>query len=300
MGSHLCAALHQHGDDVVALDDLSNGRAKNVPEGVRLVQRDLSEKHFAADLKGWRPDVVLHCAAQSSNALSFKNPSRDLQVNQYGALNLLEWCCEQGVPRFIFTSSMSVYGQAARLPTPEIEPCLPDSFYAVHKLASEHYVRIFAQEHGLATTVFRLYTTYGQGQNLENRDQGLISIYLSYILRGERLLVRGAKDRRRDIIHVKDVTKAIVDSIDRPATYGKIYNLGTGRWLTVSEIVSLLISLACHDPGTYPVEWGSATAGDPHATLADIQRLIADLGWRPAISAEEGLKETVASHRRGL
>ena len=90
------------------------------------------------------------------------------------------------------------------MPTSEQCEPKPDSYYAINKLTGERYIKLFSTYNNINYTIFRLYTTYGIGQNLENRDQGLLSIYISYILANEELIVKGSRDRKRDIISVND------------------------------------------------------------------------------------------------
>lgn len=298
VGGYLCRALKKKGHMVVALDNMSNGKMVNVPEGVPLIKVDLASRKLSQTLTGYKFDVVIHCAAQSSNAISFKFPHEDLEANQLGTLNLLEYCVAAKIKRFIFTSSMSAYGQPKQLPTKESYNCQPDSFYAVHKLASEHYVRIFGQIHKLNYTIFRLYTTYGHGQNLSNMEQGLLSIYLGYILKKEKLIVKGSKDRTRDIIHVNDVVRAITASLFNSKSFGKVYNLGTGKRLKIGRIIELLTTGLGYKKGQYPVVYIENTLGDPFDTLANIQEAKKDLSWKPLISAEEGIRLTVGPYQK--
>lgn len=297
VGRCLCRELHGLGYRVTAIDDLSNGKQENVPNGVDFLKLDITSDGTFKKLADYSFDSVIHCAAQSSNAISFRDPKRDLLVNQLGTLNLLNYCREKNIKRFIFTSSMSVYGQPKQLPTKEIYTPYPDSFYAVHKLGSEHYIRIFSQQFGINYTVFRLYTTYGFGQNLENLDQGLLSIYLSYIVNKKTLTVKGSKDRTRDIIHVSDVVNAIILSMENPKAYNKTYNLGTGNSLTIEKIIELLTTGMGYKSNEYPVQYESGTEGDPFDTLADIGEARRDLGWEPKISAEDGISLTLKNIR---
>lgn len=297
VGSVLSHRLMTAGHSVTVVDDLSNGKRENIPAGASFLEMDLADEAAYQQLTHFSFDAVIHCAAQSSNAVSFKNPKVDLAANQLATLNLLEFCRQQGVKRFLFTSSMSAYGKPKSFPTPETEPCCPDSFYAVHKLASEHYVRIYAQEYGLESTVFRLYTTYGYGQNLANMQQGLLSIYLGYILRDQPLVVKGSGGRARDIIHVEDVVDAIVLSLHNSTTIGKTYNLGTGESHTINALIrDLLIGLG-KDPDSYPIRWELPTQGDPPRTHASIQNIANDTGWRPKIGAKDGIRRTVEGYR---
>lgn len=297
VGSCLCKELHGLGYSVIAIDDLSNGKQENIPKGVNFLKLDITSDEAFNQLANYSLDSVIHCAAQSSNAISFRDPKRDLLTNQLGTLNLLNYCRENNIKRFIFTSSMSVYGQPTQLPTKEIYTPYPDSFYAVHKLASEHYIRIFSQQYGINYTVFRLYTTYGFGQNLENLDQGLLSIYLSYIVNKKTLTVKGSKDRTRDIIHVSDVVNAIILSLENSKAYNKTYNLGAGNSLKIEEIIELLTTGVGYKRKEYPVRYERGTAGDPFDTLADIGEARRDLDWEPKISAEEGISLTLKNIR---
>ena len=299
VGGYLCRSLLEDGHSVTAVDDLSNGKRENIPQGVEFLHLDISAGDFFDQLAPLSFDVVIHCAAQASNALSFLDPHRDFEVNQLGTLRVLELCLNKDIKRLIFTSSMSVYGQAKTLPTRETEACYPDAYYAVHKLASEHYIRIYGKQHGLDYTIFRLYTTYGHGQNLENRDQGLLSIYLSYILKKDTLIVKGSKDRTRDIVSVDDVVRAIRLSLDERKSYGKTYNLGYGHSIKIEKIVELLATGLGYNSGEYPVSYEGATAGDLFDTLADIEAAKMDLGWVPEMSPEEGIRLTVEKAKKG-
>jgi len=298
VGSYLCRELNGLGYRVTVIDDLSNGKRENISNGVDFLKLDITSDETFKKLADYSFDSVIHCAAQSSNAISFRDPKRDMLSNQLGTFNLLNYCKEKSIKRFIFTSSMSIYGQPKQLPTKETHTPYPDSFYAVHKLGSEHYIRIFSQQFGINYTVFRLYTTYGFGQNLENLDQGLLSIYLSYIVNKKTLTVKGSKDRTRDIIHVSDVVNAIILSIENPKAYNKTYNLGTGNSLTIEKIIELLTAGMGYKSNEYPVQYESGTEGDPFDTLADIGEARRDLGWEPKISAEDGISLTLKNIRR--
>lgn len=298
VGSYLCRMLHNEGYSVTAIDDLSNGRKDNIEKGIDFIKADITTDECYKKLADYSFDTVIHCAAQTSNALSFRNPKHDMLVNQLGTLKTLDFCVQKKIKRYIFTSSMSVYGQPQRLPTRETDICYPDSFYAVHKLASEYYIRIYAQQYGLNYTIFRLYTTYGHGQNLENRDQGLLSIYLSYIVKNETLIVKGSKDRTRDIVHVSDVAHAIKLSLDNNNAYGKIYNLGTGKNTKIEKIIELITNKLGYAKGEYPIRYEDSTQGDPFDTCADIRSAKKDLNWSPEIAPEKGVFLTLEGYSK--
>ena len=296
VGSNLCKKLLNDGFSVTTIDDLTNGKIENIVDGVKFIKGDLSNKPFFNELMDLPFDAIIHCAAQSSNELSFKNPKLDIQSNLISTYNLLEFCRIKKIDRFIFTSSMSVYGQACNIPSVESDLPLPDSFYSIHKLASEHYIRLYFNNNGIHYTTFRLYTTYGYGQNIDNRDQGLLSIYISYIINNDKLVVKGSPERKRDIISVYDVTDAINLSINNSKTFNKTYNLGTGKSLKIKEIIALLVNGMGYDINNYPIEYREKTSGDPFETLADIDAIMKDLDWEPKISPVEGIELAIKSY----
>jgi len=298
VGSALSLRLISEGYQVTICDDLSNGKRENIPREAEFHKLDISDSKGINSIPSYPYEIVFHVAAQASNAISWKDPIKDLMVNQLGTFNVLNFCLQRNINRIIFCSSMSAYGAPKILPTPESIEMKPDTFYAVHKLASEHYLRIFAKEHNIAYTIFRLYTTYGHGQNLDNIDQGLLSIYLSYIINNKTLIVKGPKDRTRDIIHVNDVVEAIILSLGNSASYNKTYNLGSGQCLTIEEIINLLITSMGYKLGEYPVKYEGRTQGDPPNTHADISALMKDLCWKPSISPIEGIEITIDSFNK--
>lgn len=295
VGSNLAARLHARGMQVTVLDDFSNGRRENLLEGVSLVDANLAGSEWMSLLAGKGITAVVHCAAQASNARSFADPVVDLDSNQVSTLNVVQFCRTEGIRRLLFTSTMSAYGDAGLFPTPPSHRLKPQSFYAVHKVAAEHYVNLCDD---LDWTIVRLYTTYGAGQNLENREQGLVKIFLSYILNGEEIEVHGSGQRVRDIVHVDDVTRAMEMCLGAPSTYKKTYNLGSGQTITIDEIIARL-ALKFTGSSDYPVTYTDGDIGDPACTHADISDCEADFGWRPEVAPIDGIDRTVQPYLEG-
>jgi UDP-glucose 4-epimerase len=297
VGSVLSDRLLKLGYSVTIVDDLSNGQESNLPRGAQFIRGDLAEAAPYEKLGQEKFDIIFHIAAQASNALSFRQPVRDLLSNQTSTLRLLEFARSSGCKRLIFTSSMSAYGIPKQFPTPEEEPLVPVSPYAVHKAASEEYLRIYGQEYGIDWTTFRLYTTYGSGQNLDNLDQGLLSIYLAYLVKKVPIVVKGDLSRKRDIVHVNDVVDAIVASMDRPQSHRQTYNLCTGTSLSIREILDELIR-RMGENRDYPVEVQGATQGDPPVTYGSYEKAKRDLGFQPKIQPLDGIRLTIEGLRR--
>lgn len=139
IGSHIARRLLKLGHHVTVIDNLSTGQVGNVPDGAELIIADLREPPRITG----KYDAVLHLAAQVSAAVSFDNPRYDLENNLLATTNLLSWCEKNEIGRFIFASSMGVYGRCALVEALESGPCLPQSYYGIHKLAAEGYVRLY-------------------------------------------------------------------------------------------------------------------------------------------------------------
>lgn len=291
IGGYLARALQGAGHAVIVLDDLSSGLARNVPAGAVFVRGDLRDDATIEALPQ-SIDAVLHLAAQPSAEISHDDPLRDFDVNARGTLRLLQWAERSGISRFLHASSMAVYG-ATNGTVDERAPLQPGSFYGAGKVAAEAYVSLFGRR-GMQTTIFRMFNVYGSGQNLANLRQGMASIYMAYLLRGEPVMVKGSLDRFRDLVHVSDVAEAWLMSLADARSHGKIYNVGTGRKSTVAEMLDALGRAFGFAPGQCPATVVAGTAGDIHGNVGDVSALMQDLGWRPTMSLEAGIAEMAA------
>jgi UDP-glucose 4-epimerase len=289
IGSHIARRLLDDGHRVFVVDNLSTGYARNVPHGAELIELDISLPGLAERLPSDRFDGVLHLAAQSSGEISHERPETDILTNVFGTIQLLQWAHERGARRFLYGSSMAVYGLTEELPVREDVRFVPHSFYGINKLASEHYLSHF-QRLGLSTTAFRMFNVYGPGQNLANMKQGMVSIYLAYLLDHEKLLVRGSPERFRDFIYVGDVVDAWVTALFAPEADGRVYNVGSGRPTLVRELIAGLMAAFGYDGAGYPVEYGDPTPGDQFGIYADITRIRSELGWEPRVELAGGLR----------
>lgn len=289
IGSNIARRLLSQGGEVVVIDNLSTGNRGNVPKGAQLLDLDISQPENIARIPGGTYDAVFHLAAQSSGEISHENPSRDLNTNALGTLLLLEWSRQNQVSRFLYASSMAVYGLTEEMPVRESQTLDPYSFYGIAKQAAEQYIRHYSRG-GMKTTVMRMFNVYGPGQNLANMKQGMLSIYLAFMLMEQPILVKGSLDRFRDFIYIDDIVDAWVAALDNPNSYGSVYNLASGRKTLLRELVTELIRAWGCDPNTYPVEQGEGTPGDQFGIYADIALISRDLSWRPQVDLSEGLR----------
>lgn len=290
IGSAIAQRLIQSGNDVVTIDNLSTGIRSNIPNGCIFISGNDYDEVILKQLEPYRFDAILHIAGQSSGEISFEDPVYDLQTNTQSTLLLLDIAIKTGCNKFIYASSMSVYGN----PTPdfvtETSPTIPKSFYAVGKLASENYMRIFS-EFGIQCTALRLFNVYGIGQNMNNLKQGMASIYLTMAIRNRHITVKGSKDRYRDFIHIDDVVDVIIKCLQRQTGESfEVYNVSSRQKQTVESIIHKIQAAM---PFEVSVEYVQGTPGDQHGIYGDNQKLCSQINWKPKYNFEEGFQSMI-------
>lgn len=290
IGSHLARRLLREGWEVCIVDNLSTGFKSNIPREAEFIFMDISKDDFIVQLPSNRYDAVFHLAAQSSGEISFDDPVYDLKTNCLSTLILLDWCFKHKIKHFIYTSSMSIYGEQEIQPVKENASFNPKSFYGVGKLASESYVNIYSKL-GLNTTSLRLFNVYGPGQNMDNLRQGMVSIYMAYILNKQEILVRGSPERYRDFIYIDDVIEAYVKCLDNPKAFGKTYNVASGVKIYIRDLLDAELKVFGYDQSTYPIKYSDSTPGDTFGIFADNTTIKEDLDWEPKTHLVEGLKK---------
>ena len=289
IGSHIAKALLADGYEVDIVDNLSTGRRENLPDAVCFLELDLRHPETIMCLSRCNYTAVLHLAGQSSGEKSFEDPLYDLDTNARSTLLLARWALENGIPAFLYASSMGVYGQVDTYPVLESTVPQPISYYGASKYSAEQILRVAARQ-GLRTVSFRMFSVYGPGQNLANMKQGMVSIYLAYLLRREPLVVKGSLERVRDFVYIDDVVTAWKLALEKPVS--GVFNLGSGQATSVRRLIAELLT-ACGLDDDYPVREVEGTPGDQFALSADITAICEALGWEPKVSLCEGLSRMV-------
>jgi UDP-glucose 4-epimerase len=296
IGAAAAEALLERGHEVVGVDNLSTGRRERVPPKALFFLGDCQDGRMYGEILPRRPyDAILHIAGQSSGEISFDDPVYDLRTNTESTLRLLRFALEVGCRRFLYASTMSVYGNPATPTVTEDAPARPQSFYGVGKLASEHYLRLY-EAWGIRSTALRLFNVYGEGQNMENMRQGMVSIYLAMMARDGRILVRGSPDRFRDFVHIRDVVDAFLSCLDHPESAGKVFNIGGSGRVSVRGLVDRLRALS---PTPVEVEYAEGTPGDVFGIATDCSLAAACLGYAPRVPLDQGLARMYAWHTEG-
>ena len=279
IGSHLCEGLLARGFHVRVLDSLVYGRREWVPEACDFIEgdiRDIAACHRAAI----GSDAVLHCAAMSRSGPSQQAVEIYTGSNITGTQNMLLAARDVGVKRFIYSGSSTYYGN--RIP-PHREGDPPDllNIYGLTKRVGEQYTLMFDKGFDLPSLVLRYFNVYGPRQPETGAYALVLGIFLKRKEDGMPLEIHGDGKQRRDFIHVRDVVAANIAAMES-VVRGEVFNVGSGTSLSVKELADMISLNQIHT---------EARMNDSYATLADISKIHAALGWSPKVSFAEGLKE---------
>ncbi len=291
IGSNLVDALVSQGHDVVVLDDLTTGYEDNVNPAATLLVGDVADP-IVMNQAVAGASVVYHLAAARAVLRSVEQPRDTDRTNTGGTLNVLEAARAAGVRRVVSTSSSSIYGGAATLPTPETAPLVPRSPYAVSKLAGEHYARVYWELHRLETVSLRLFNVFGPRQRPDSMYAAVIPLFIDALRKGEPPEVHGDGKQSRDFTYIGDAVAAFVAAGTAPADRcaGKAYNIAGGRDRSLLDLLDVLRERLGADVEARHV---GSRAGDVRHSRADASAAAADLGWKAVVPFEEGLARTV-------
>ena len=295
IGSHVVDAFLARGDDVLVIDDLSSGRRENLAGGVELEVASITDDDaVAAVFERFKPQLVLHLAAQIDVRRSVSDPLFDLDVNVGGTVRLLEAARNHDVERFVFTSTGgAIYGEGEgrELPLDEDAERRPDAQYGQSKLAAEGYLGLYQRLYGLDTVALRLGNVYGPRQD-PHGEAGVVAIFSRALLAGERPRVFGDGKQTRDYVYVADVASAFVAAVESSA--GGAFNIGTGA---ETDVLELGRGIAQAAGAQFEPELAPARLGEVQRISIDSSRAATELGWRAEHELDRGLALTVDSFR---
>ncbi len=303
IGSNLVDILLGEGHSVTVVDNLSTGKFDNLM-GVKqaakenrfsFLHTDIRNDALMAAFKGKEQEAVIHLAAQPDVRVSVKHPVMDAEINVLGTINVLQLAAENGVKRFVNTSSGGcVYGEPESIPVSEDAPRRPDSPYGVSKNVAEEYVRYYERTHGMSCCTLALSNVYGPRQNAFG-EAGVVAIFIGKILAGEDCTIFGDGEQTRDFVFVEDVVDAYRSALQKGG--GEFVNIGTGMQTSVNELYRNIADIMEWEAGA---EYAPAREGELDHISLDASKAGKILGWKPRTSLHEGLSRTVDWNRQYL
>jgi UDP-glucose 4-epimerase len=297
IGSHVVERLlREHPAATVRVfDNFSTGAMGNLPfassagERLEIVRGDIRDL-AAVERVAQGAGVVFHQAAMRSVPRSVADPLGANEHNVTGTLHVLEAARRAGVPRVVYASSSSVYGDRPELPKREDQAPAPISPYAVSKAVGEQYAAVWTRLYGVETVGLRYFNVFGPRQDPASEYAAVIPRFILWALRGASLEVHGDGRQSRDFTYIDNVVEANLLAARAPKASGEAFNVGCGDRVSLLDIVGRLEKLLGrrlerrHTP---------ARAGDVPHTLADVGKAERLLGYVPAVSFDEGLRRTV-------
>jgi UDP-glucose 4-epimerase len=281
IGSHVVEHYLNKGCEVTVIDNLSTGRIENLDqsnENLNFLEYDIRNpfpRKILSNIKS-----VIHLAALADIVPSIENPKSYYESNVQGTFNLLEECRRSKIKKFIYAASSSCYGLAKTLPTCEESPIEPQYPYALTKRMGEELVVHWEKVYNLPAISLRFFNVYGPRSRTSGTYGAVFGVFLAQKLAKKPFTVVGDGNQTRDFTFVSDIVRAI-DSAANSSLSGKIYNVGSGKSISVNRIAELLGGSKTFIP---------KRPGEPDCTFADISKIKKELKWNPKFSIEEGIK----------
>lgn len=289
IGSKIAEYLLKSNNIVVGLDNLSTGYIHNIPKNVIFIKIDCSSKKLKNTLKKYKFDAIYHFSGQSSGEISFENPLKDINSNVVSTVNLFEFCILNNCKKFLYASSMSVYGKNLNIVN-ENSHLNPLSFYAVGKLASEKYLNLYKRD-SIKISIVRLFNVYGPGQDLLNLKQGMISIYLSQLFFAKNVLIKGSKNRYRDFVYIDDVVIACIKISKLNNNKFDIFNICTGKKTKINFLINKILKIS---KISKKIIYDQSTPGDQFGIYGNNKKLLKLLKNFKFTDIDVGLKKTIS------
>ncbi|HVS36109.1 MAG TPA: NAD-dependent epimerase/dehydratase family protein [Gemmataceae bacterium] len=292
IGSHLVEALTASGGRVRVLDDFSTGLRDNLAHirpAPEILAADVADAKVV-DAAAAGVDVIFHLAALASVQRSVEAPAETHRVCADGTLRILDAARRNGVRRVVYAASSSAYGLPRADVQTETDPIEPLSPYAAAKAAGELYCQAFTVSFGLETVRLRFFNIFGPRQRADSPYSGVIALFAAALSEGRTPTIFGDGLQTRDFTYVADVVQALTRAAAAPNVSGRVYNIGTGRGVTLLELAAALNRLL--GTALTPLH-GPPRVGDVRHSRADISRARRDLGYEPRVAFEDGLAETL-------
>ncbi len=289
IGSHLTEALLSKKNKVIGIDNLSNGKIKNITsfqdnKSFSFINCDINNDEISYILD--EIDVVYHLAALADIVPSIQKPSEYFWSNVNGTFNLIKNCNNKKIKKFIYAASSSCYGIPEVYPTPESSPINPQYPYALTKRLGEEVVIHFGKIFSIPTVSLRLFNVYGPRARTSGTYGAVFGVFLAQKLAKKPFTVVGDGNQTRDFTYVDDVVEAFIEMLNTEIN-NEIFNVGSGNTYSVNNLINLL--------GENKIVYIPKRPGEPDCTFADTTKILKKTNWKPKVSFEEGVRMLLKS-----
>lgn len=300
IGSNIAEALIGMGHAVRILDDFSTGSRGNIAgfkDKAEIIEGSICD--YDTCLKAAEgAHYVLHQAAWGSVPRSIRMPLEYDMINVHGTLNMMQASVKQGVRRFVYASSSSVYGDEKTLPRREGREGRPLAPYPLTKAICELYAKNFSELYGLKTIGLRYFNVYGKRQNPRSAYAAVIPLFIKLLLEEKQPTINGDGSYSRDFTYISDAVQAnLLACLADDSVSGEVFNVAYGQRTTIMRLYEIIAGLLGKD--IKPL-FGPVREGDVPHSFADISKAKQLLGYEPRYDIGKGLKETTDWYRSNL
>jgi UDP-glucose 4-epimerase len=282
IGSHLAEHLLKKNNKITIIDNFSTGNLSNIQEikdKVKIIRADVSKiGTWGNSFK--KKDIVFHLAALSDIVPSVENPSDYFNSNVIGTYNVLEMTRKYKIKKLIYAASSSCYGIPKKYPTSEEAEIAPQYPYALTKNLGEQLVIHWNRIYKIPAISLRLFNVYGPRVKNSNNYGAMFGIFMAQKLANKPFTVVGDGTQTRDFTYVADVCEAFEAVAKNKNCIGQIYNIGSGKTISINKIVSFLDGKKIFIP---------KRPGEPKSTFADISKIRKETNWTPKVNIKQGI-----------
>lgn len=287
VGSHVVEHLIGAGCRVLVIDNLSTGRQYNLIDGCEFFEGDIGGAELWQVFSNFKPDAVVHAAAQASVPVSMEQPQLDARTNILGGINLAQVAMTIGCRQFVYINTGgALYGNPRYLPVDEEHPIEPLSAYGLAKWTMEQYLNLLLPR-DMDLKVLRLANVYGPRQSVDS-EAGVVATFGLRMLRGQPVAIHGDGEQTRDFVYVGDVAEACLRALATGGRY--VANVSSGLATSVNALFAEMVAKTGYrlDPVT-----DEARAGDIRHSVLSNGKAREVLGWAPTVYLGEGLERTL-------
>jgi len=288
IGAHLAKSLEKK-NQLMIVDNLENkGAIPYINKSNIFIKGNILDKKILKKIERWKPDIIYHLAAQSGGEGAYEDPNKDFISNGFGTYLIANLAKKIKCKYFIYASSVAVYGSDTKKKLNEKSRINPDSIYGISKYSGEMFVNQILKKTNIKVRIFRIFNTYGPGENLLNLKKGIVSIYCSFIWKKRPLVIKGSLYRFRNLTYISDCVRILMKSIsNKKLKKFEIINLSSGEKIILKDLIKKILKI--NNFKSWKIIKKDNTPGDSFGTNTSNKYLKKKFNNYRFIKLEEGL-----------